>query len=62
MSRAVRIAHAVLLFLQVVLGATVLTEFVESRWIGLGNILVVAAHAALEFYRRPQVPTEEAAT
>lgn len=52
MSRPLLGVHSVLVFLQIIFGATVLGEFFESRWIGLGQIVVAAAQAALAFYQR----------
>ncbi len=51
-----RILHSFLLFCQIDFGATILSQFIESRWIGLGNVLVAAAQGALILYERHQEP------
>lgn len=51
-----RAAHAALLFFQCLFGASVMAEFLESRWVGLGVVLVAGAQGALAAYQRGEPP------
>lgn len=54
MSKPILVVHSVLLFLQTVLAANNLTEFIDPRWIGLGQLVVASAQGSLVFYQRGQ--------
>lgn len=61
MSKAMLVWQSVLVGLQVLAGGAILGEFAESRWVGLGVLVVGALQAATAYFQRglgpdPSIP------